>query len=67
MGIANMRAGQKINHQRISVQLHPLDGRSKKAAINSIENYLYKKDLPGVTERYYPHISNTFSLPAMPK
>ena len=30
MCIANMRAGQKINHQRISVQLHRLDGRSKK-------------------------------------
>ena len=50
MSIANMRARRKINHQQITVQLHRLEGRSKKATINSIENYLYKKDLPGVTE-----------------
>ena len=30
MGIANMRAGRKINRRQIVVQLHRLVGRSKK-------------------------------------
>jgi len=62
IGIANMRAGRKINRRQLYIQLHRLVGRSKKPQRNKSRFIFIKKHLPGVTEFYYPHISNTFSL-----
>ena len=46
-GIANMRAGRKINRRQIAIQVHRLFGRSKKRHVNQSGFIFTKKDLPG--------------------
>jgi hypothetical protein len=47
MGIANMRAGRKINHRRIAIRRHRLVGRSKKHQVNQRSFIFIKKTLAG--------------------
>ena len=44
MGIANMRAGRKINHRQIAIQLYRLVGRSKKHQVNK-SSFIFIKNI----------------------
>ena len=44
MGIANMRAGRKIDHRQIAIQLYRLVGRSKKHQGNK-SSFIFIKNI----------------------